>query len=112
MNTAPVSMRRLLMPLNSAMPRKARRQALSAAASSELTGCGRAGRGSWLIKVPNTVPHSYHDRTYKLTSVRRRIGTWLQRCHDAPQVAGHQQINDSRAVFRFEAPDKPAAGSF
>ena len=40
----------LLMPLNSAMARNARRQASSAATSSELAGGCRNGRGSWIIE--------------------------------------------------------------
>src|SRR5471032_3301946 len=50
MNSAPVSIRRLLIPLNSAMAIKARRQAPSAAASSELAGCCRDGPTGWLIR--------------------------------------------------------------
>src|SRR5580658_6261530 len=41
----------LLMPLNSAMAIKARRQAPSAVASSELAGCCRSGPIGWFMEV-------------------------------------------------------------
>src|SRR5260370_41976651 len=50
MNSAPVSIKRLLMPLNAAVATKARRHAPSAAASSELTGCCCAGPVAWFIE--------------------------------------------------------------
>jgi len=37
------------MPLNTAVATKARRQALSAAASSELAGYSRGGAGTWFM---------------------------------------------------------------
>src|SRR6516165_9531716 len=40
MNSEPVSIRMLLMPLNTAMAMKARRQAVSAVASSAVAGAG------------------------------------------------------------------------
>src|SRR5579863_6818868 len=49
MNRAPESIRMLLMPENKAVATKARRQALSAAASSELAGCCRGGPRLWLM---------------------------------------------------------------
>jgi hypothetical protein len=49
MNSAPVSIKRLLMPLNMAVATKARRHAPSAAASSELAGCCRAEPGTWFM---------------------------------------------------------------
>jgi hypothetical protein len=49
MNSAPVNIKRLLMPLNTAVAIKARRHAPSAAASSELAGCCRAGAWTWFM---------------------------------------------------------------
>src|ERR1700752_3458031 len=50
MNSAPVSIRRLLMPLKTAVATKARRHAPSAAASSELAGCCCTGARAEFIK--------------------------------------------------------------
>src|SRR5271169_1571982 len=74
MNSAPVSIKMLLIPLKSAVATNARRHELSAAASSELAGCCRWGRGSWLIRIGALTPWrsaSYHDRAAKLTGRRR-----------------------------------------
>src|SRR5689334_18507332 len=51
MNSAPVSIRRLLMPLKTAVATKARRHAPSAAASSELAGCCCTGPGAEFIET-------------------------------------------------------------
>src|SRR5271169_5921929 len=50
MNNAPVSIRILLMPLNSAMARKARRQARRASASSVLAAGCRSELEIWLMR--------------------------------------------------------------
>src|SRR6516225_6282178 len=60
MNSAPVSIRRLLMPLKTAVATKARRHAPSAAASSELAGCCCAGARAEFIK---TAYHCYGRET-------------------------------------------------
>src|ERR1700761_9175701 len=49
MNNAPVSISTLLMPLNSATARNARRQAASAAPSSEAAKFSLGGRGNCVI---------------------------------------------------------------
>src|SRR6516165_6771340 len=51
MNSAPVSIKRLLMPLKTAVATKARRHAPSAVASSELAGCCCAGARAEFIKT-------------------------------------------------------------
>src|SRR5215467_15168347 len=60
MNSAPVSIKRLLMPLKTAVATKARRHAPSAAASSELAGCCCAGARAEFIK---TAYHCYGRET-------------------------------------------------
>src|SRR6516165_1532215 len=62
MNSAPVSIKRLLMPLKTAVVTKARRHAPSAVASSELAGCCCAGARAEFIK---TAYHCYGRDTMR-----------------------------------------------
>src|SRR3974390_3082152 len=84
MNSAPVSIRRLLMPLKTAVATKARRHAPSAAASSELAGCCCAGARAEFIK---TAYHCYgHETTLGLVKTGGQL-SWL--------VAGHLPGDDN-----------------
>src|ERR1700733_7626873 len=77
MNNAPVSISTLLIPLNSATARKARRQAASAAPSSEAAKFCPGGRGSCVIVeclAPNRV---YHDPAYQWLSIGGIIIAWF-----------------------------------
>ena len=86
MNSAPVSISRLLMPLNRAIARKARRQAPSAAASSELAGGCRSGPSAWVIGSPP--PYQWEIARPSRRNISKRYinrqdsGSFGLNCHD------------------------------
>src|SRR5690349_7485200 len=84
MNSAPVSISTLLMPLNTAVATKARRQAPSAVASSELAGCCCAGARAEFIK--DCVP-LLRTRNYARAEKTGGQPSWL--------VAGHSPGDDN-----------------
>jgi hypothetical protein len=86
----------LLMPLNKATARKARRQEFSAAASSELAGCGRGGRGGWVIKEAVSPIQGVISRTGRIFGrcQMAKTATWLRGHvrHDRPDDSGKFMI--------------------
>src|SRR5215469_12679792 len=96
MNSAPVSIKMLLMPLNTAVATKARRHALSAAASSELAGCCCAGARAEFIK---TAYHCLRTQHYARPAIVRRSAILARRgaiCHigddNGPNIPALHQI--------------------
>src|SRR5215470_13411504 len=75
MNSAPVSISRLLMPLKTAVATKARRHAPSAAASSELAGCCAEARAEFIKDCVPLLRTRSHARARKV----RRSATLARR---------------------------------
>src|SRR5579872_4242763 len=110
MNNAPVSMSTLLMPLNSATARNARRQAASAAPSSEAAKLSPARRGSGII-AESLAPGRVISRTRLPMVIQRQDHHSLVYAKTA-SMPGADYRTKTRTFRRLEKKIRPiGAGS-
>src|ERR1700733_411408 len=94
MNSAPVSIRILLMPLNSAMARKARRQARRAWASSVLAAGCRSELKIWLMRSRD------YQRERRDTTLEQKYGYFVSLRPRSDQTEGGYR-GDRRRFWRI-----------